>query len=102
MAEGGPESELDLDDARRGDPALRVRALELDPAAGPSEPARTNGFAVDFVASGSGAAWADAARFGFGPGSLLFFVPDQHARVEPDAPVRGEVGEFHAEWARRR
>ena len=32
------------------------------------------------------------------PGSLLFFVPYQHIRFAPDAPVHGEVVQFHANF----
>jgi AraC-like DNA-binding protein len=86
----------DLYDPRTGGRALRTHTLRLD--GGPSEPARTNYFAVYFIASGSGTVWADAARFAFGPDALLFFVPYQHVRFVPDGPVHGEVVQFHANF----
>ena len=64
----------------------------------PFEPARTNYFSVYLIESGSGTFWADASHFAFGPGSLLFFVPYQHIRFVPDAPVHAEVIQFHANF----
>jgi AraC family transcriptional activator of pobA len=86
----------DLYDPRRGDKAIRTHRLRLDGT--PSDPARTNYFAVYFIGSGSGAVWADASKFAFGPDSLLFFVPYQHVRFVPDGPVHGEVVQFHANF----
>jgi AraC-like DNA-binding protein len=86
----------DLYDPRKGGQAVRARRLQLDGK--PSDPPRTNYFAVYFVESGSGTVWADAACFAFGPASLLFFVPYQHVRFVPDGPVHGEVVQFHANF----
>ena len=86
----------DLYDPRSGGQAIRIERLRLD--GGPCEPARTNYFAVYLIESGSGTFWADASRFAFGPDSLLFFVPYQHVRFAPDAPVHGEVVQFHANF----
>lgn len=86
----------DLYDPRTGGRAIRTQSLRLD--GGPSEPARTNCFAVYLVTSGSGTVWADAARFAFRPDCLLFFVPYQHVRFAPDGPVHGEVVHFHANF----
>src|SRR5690349_13881630 len=86
----------DLYDPREGGQAIRTRRMQLDGK--PSDLPRTNYFAVYFVESGSGTVWADAARFSFGPDTLLFFVPYQHVRFVPDGPVRGEVVQFHANF----
>src|SRR6202035_2173446 len=79
-----------------GGQAIRIESLRLDDK--PFEPARTNYFAAYLIESGSGTFWADASRFAFGPGSLLFFVPYQHIRFVPDRPVKGEVIQFHANF----
>ncbi len=86
----------DLYDPRNGDPAIRTQRLDLGRE--PFEPARTNYFSVYLVKAGSGTFWADASHFAFGPGSLLFFVPYQHIRFVPDAPVHAEVIQFHANF----
>ncbi len=86
----------DLYDPRRGGHAIRTHRLRLDGK--PSDPARTNDFAVYFSESGSGTVWADASRFAFGPDSLLFFVPYQHVRFVPDQPIHAEVVQFHANF----
>lgn len=85
-----------LFDPRRGDQAIRTERLRIDGK--PCEPARTNYFAVYLIESGSGTFWADASRFLFGPNSLLFFVPYQHIRFASDAPVHGEIVQFHANF----
>src|SRR3954467_15748942 len=84
----------DLYDPREGGQAIRAQCLQL--GGEPSDPPRTNYFAVYFVESGSGTVWADVTRFAFGPASLLFFVPYQHVRFVPDGPVSGVVAQFHA------
>lgn len=86
----------DLYDPRRGDPAIRINNLQLDGK--PSEPARTNCFAIYVIESGSGSFWADTSHFAFGPSSLLFFVPYQHIRFEPNGEVCGQVIQFHANF----
>src|SRR3954463_12558371 len=86
----------DLYDPRSGAQAIRIESLRHDDK--PFEPARTNYFSVYLIESGSGTFWADASRFSFGPGSLLFFVPYQHIRFVPDAPVHAEVIQFHANF----
>jgi AraC-like DNA-binding protein len=86
----------DLYDPRTGGEAIRTERLRLDHT--PFEPARTNYFSVHLIESGSGTFWADASQFPFGPGALLFFVPYQHVRFDPDAPVHGEVVRFHANF----
>jgi AraC family transcriptional activator of pobA len=85
-----------LYDPRRGDQAIRTENLRFDRK--PTDPARTNYFAIYFVESGSGTFWADAASFAFGSNSLLFFVPYQHIRFVPDTPVQGEVIQFRANF----
>ena len=85
-----------LYDPRKGDQAIRTQCLRLDRK--PTDPARTNYFAIYFIESGSGTFWADASHFAFGPDSLLFFVPYQHIRFVPDRPVHGEVIQFHANF----
>jgi AraC family transcriptional activator of pobA len=94
MAKRGGTGELY--DPRTGGRSIRVERLQLDST--PSDPARTNCFAVYRIASGSGTVWADALRFAFGPDSLLFFVPYQRIRFVPDGPVQGEVIHFHANF----
>lgn len=86
----------DLYDPRRGGQAIRIESISLGDK--PFEPARTNYFSVYLIESGSGTFWADASQFTFGPGALLFFVPYQHVRFAPDAPVHGEVVQFHANF----
>jgi AraC-like DNA-binding protein len=85
-----------LYDPRKGGRAIRTQSLRLD--GGPSEPARTNYFAVYLITSGTGTVWADASRFAFGPDSLLCLVPYQHVRFVPDGPVHGEAVHFHANF----
>lgn len=86
----------DLYDPRSGGQAIRIENLRLGDK--PFEPARTNYFAVYLIESGSGTFWADASQFAFSPGALLFFVPYQHIRFAPDAPVQGQVVQFHANF----
>src|SRR3954451_15866870 len=86
----------DLYDPRNGDRPIRIELLGLD--GGPCEPARTNYFTVYLIVAGHRAFWADASRFAFGPDSLLFFVPYQHIRLEPESPVHGHVVRFHANF----
>ncbi|MFV0443293.1 MAG: AraC family transcriptional regulator [Planctomycetaceae bacterium] len=64
----------------------------------PHDPARTNYYTIYFVESGTGTFWADAARFDFGPQSLLFFVPYQHIRLISESPVHAAVIQFHANF----
>jgi hypothetical protein len=85
-----------LYDPRSGGQAIRTENLRLGDQ--PFEPARTNYFAVYLIESGSGTFWADASHFPFGPDALLFFVPYQHIRFVPDAPVHAEVIQFHANF----
>src|SRR4051812_36293733 len=86
----------DLYDPRAGGRAVRTEVLRLDGR--PFEPARTNCFAIYLIGSGSGTFWADASRFAFGPGCLLFFVPYQHVRIAPDGPAEAEAVLFHANF----
>jgi AraC family transcriptional activator of pobA len=86
----------DLYDPRNGGEAIRTQRLDLGRKA--FEPARTNYFSVYLVEAGSGAFWADASQFSFGPASLLFFVPYQHVRFVPDDPGHAEVVQFHANF----
>ena len=85
-----------LYDTRSGGQAIRIESLSLQRK--PFEPARTNYFSVYLIESGSGTFWADASQFTFSPDSLLFFVPYQHIRFAPGAPVHGEVVQFHANF----
>src|SRR5438132_50115 len=89
-------SNEDLYDPRSGGQAIRTERLRLDGLA--TEPARTNYFSVYLIKSGAGTCWADAAEFPFGPHSLLFFVPYQHVRFAAEAPVHGELVQFHANF----
>jgi len=83
-------------DPRRGDQAIRTERLSLSRK--PHEPVRTNYFSVYLIETGCGKFWADASSFVFGPFSLLFFVPYQFIRFAPEAPVHGEIVEFHANF----
>ena len=94
MARRDPGGELY--DPRAGGRAIRADTFRLDGR--PCDQPRTNCFAVYRVDVGSGAVWADAARFPFGPDSLLFFVPYQRVRFVPDGPARGAVVHFHANF----
>ncbi len=85
-----------LYDPRSGGEAIRLGHWQANNE--PHEPVRTNYFTIYLIESGSGTFWADASRFGFSPGSLLFFVPYQHIRVVPDSTVQGEVIQFHANF----
>jgi AraC-like DNA-binding protein len=85
-----------LYDPRKGDQAIRTQSLQLERK--PSDPARSNQFAIYSIQSGTGTFWADASHFAFGPNSLLFFVPYQHIRFLPESPVYGEVIQFHANF----
>lgn len=85
-----------LYDPRSGGQPIRTETLRLDGNA--FEPARTNYFSVYLIESGSGMFWADASQVTFGPDALLFFVPYQHIRFEPDTAVSGEVVQFHANF----
>lgn len=85
-----------LYDPRIGGEAIRLNAVRLD--AIPYQPARTNYFAVYLIEQGSGHFCADAARFPLEPQSLLFFVPYQRIRLEPDSPVSGQLLHFHANF----
>lgn len=91
-----PTVREDLYDPRHGGQAIRIARLRLDQR--PVEPARTNCFAINRIESGSGTFWADPAHFAFGPDALLFFVPYQHVRFVPAAPVHGQVVHFHANF----
>jgi AraC-like DNA-binding protein len=86
----------DLFDPRNGGRPVRAERLNFGRA--PFEPVRTNYFSIYLIESGSGTFWADAAKFGFGPNELLFFVPYQHIRFSPDSPVRCRVIQFHANF----
>ncbi len=85
-----------LYDSRFGGEAIRLESLQVDDQT--FQPARTNYFSIYLIESGSGHFWADAAKFSFGPDSLLFFVPYQRIRLEIIEPVRGEVIQFHANF----
>lgn len=85
-----------LYDPRTGGEAIRLEGLRT--LEEPFQPIRTNCFTIYLIESGSGHFWADAAQFPFGPRSLLFFVPYQRIRLEPDEPVQCEVIQFHANF----
>jgi AraC family transcriptional regulator, transcriptional activator of pobA len=90
------ETSLSLYDPRDGDVALKVAGLPggLDLA----QPLRFNYFTALWVQEGSGAFWADLARYDFQAGAILFFVPYQSFRLLPESPVRGLVVQFHANF----
>jgi AraC-like DNA-binding protein len=85
-----------LYDPRQGGQAIRIEGLRLGRK--PFEPARTNYFSIYLIEAGAGTFWADAPQFVFGPDQLLFFVPYQHIRFAPSAPVRAELIQFHANF----
>lgn len=90
------KSNDELFDPRSGGQAIRLSDLRVSDTV--FDPARTNYFTIYLIEGGSGTLWADASRFAFSPSSLLFFVPYQHIRFIPDAPVQGEVIQFHANF----
>lgn len=85
-----------LYDPRSGGHPIRIEKLRVEENA--LEPARTNYFSIYLIDSGSGMFWADAYQVSFGPNALLFFVPYQHIRFEPDTAVSGEIVQFHANF----
>ncbi len=85
-----------LYDPRSGGQSIRIQSLQLN--CEPCDPARTNYFAIYLIKSGSGTFWADMSSFAFRSDSLLFFVPYQHIRFDPESPVRAEVIQFHANF----
>ncbi len=85
-----------LFDPRTGGQPIRIGCLAARRK--PAEPARTNYFNVMLIRSGSGVVWADSACFAFEAPCLLFFVPYQYIRLEPDAPVEADVIQFHANF----
>lgn len=85
-----------LYDPRSGGESVRLQTMRLN--GNIYEPARTNYFGVYFVETGSGHFYADTARFEFGPGTLLFFVPYQHIRLLPGEPVQVTILQFHANF----
>lgn len=91
-----PPPPPDLFDPRAGTEAIRLAPLRLD--TGPTEPPRTNRFAVLHVANGRGEFWADAGRHRFSNDSLLFFTPYQHVRLEPSSLLIGTAIQFHANF----
>lgn len=85
-----------LYDPRNGDLSLKVTDLDLDPETG--IPSRTNYFTVDWLQTGQGTFWADSACYPFQSPALIFFVPYQHIRFEPERSVRGVRVQFHANF----
>jgi len=83
-------------DPRRGQPAVEVSPLSVADA--PFEPARTNCFTIARIAGGRGTFWADAGQHPYRSPSLLFFVPYQHIRFEPNQATVGELVHFHANF----
>ena len=83
-------------DPGRGDEPVGTRAIRAP--VGPHEPARTNRFAVYRLDAGAGNVAVDAARHAFGPGAMLFLAPYRRVRFDADAPLVGEVIEFHANF----
>jgi len=61
-------------------------------------PQRSNYFTVFWVQTGRGTFWADLGDYDFGAGSLLFLVPYQCFRFQPDGPLRGVCIQFHANF----
>jgi AraC-like DNA-binding protein len=88
------EGAQSLYDPRNGDLALKVADLQGDL----SRPHRTNYFAIYWIQEGSGTFWADSAGHSFGPQTLLFFVPYQNIRLDPEVPIRGVSVHFHANF----
>jgi AraC-like DNA-binding protein len=88
------EPPLQLYDPRNGDLALKVEAFSDALTA----PQRTNYFTVFWVQEGNGTFWADLGHHPFTAGSLLFLVPYQCFRFQPDGPLRGLCIQFHANF----
>ena len=91
-----PHMKGQLYDPRSGGESVRLQTLQLNDET--FEPARTNYFSVYFIATGSGHFYADAAKFEFGPGTLLFFVPYQHIRLLVNEPAEVTILQFHANF----
>jgi len=83
-------------DPRKGIPPLHLD--ELASSAPLFEPDRTNCFSVCLVREGKGRFWADAAVHDYLARQLLFFVPYQRCRFEPEAPTRLTRILFHANF----
>jgi AraC-like DNA-binding protein len=86
----------DLYDPRRGDLPVRSERVVFGPTS--HEPPCTNYFTIFWIIRGGGRFWADAAVHAFEPSTLLFFVPYQFMRFEPDAEVEAQVIQFHANF----
>lgn len=86
----------DLYDPREGSEAFRLQSLSVKRAL--FDVPRTNRFSVLQVTAGTGWFWADAAEHRFAPHDLLFFVPYQHIRIEPDRSADCTLLQFHANF----
>jgi AraC family transcriptional activator of pobA len=67
-------------------------------ATGIHEPARTNCFAITWIANGHGSVDVDATAHPFEPHTLLFVSPYRHVRLVTKRPLRGATIRFHANF----
>ena len=91
-----PDAPLDLYDPRIGDLALKVEAIS--PGADLAGPRRSNRFTVLGIREGRGTFSAGLAHFPFEAPCLLFAVPYQAHRLDPESPVLGRDIQFHANF----
>jgi AraC-like DNA-binding protein len=90
------EPALQLYDPRDGDLALKIEAFTGAEAL--AAPQRFNYFTVFWIQEGRGTFWADLGDYEFEASSLLFLVPYQCFRFQPDGPLRGVCIQFHANF----
>ncbi len=95
-ADFNPNEMSALFDPHTGSPPFRLQQITM-----PVEsviPQRTNYFSVYWIAKGSGQVWADSAQHPFQRNQLLFFVPYQYLRFDPDEPTETTLLQFHANF----
>ncbi|HVJ85824.1 MAG TPA: helix-turn-helix domain-containing protein [Caulifigura sp.] len=83
-------------DPQRGQAPVELQSVEFERE--PYEPQRSNCFTVIHLRKGEGVFWADAGRHLYSASSLLFFVPYQHIRMQPETDTAAEVIRFHANF----
>jgi AraC-like DNA-binding protein len=91
-----PDAALDLYDPRIGDLALKVERITRPGEL--AEPRRSNCFTVIWVRQGCGTFAADLAEYPFEADCLLFAVPYQVHRLNPDSSFQGDAIQFHANF----
>lgn len=87
--------------SRLYDPATGQPAIACERHAWPAgthETARTNCFAITWLASGHGSVDVDATAHAFAPDTLLFVSPYRRVRITTSSPLRGATVRFHANF----